>query len=425
MSIINPDIKSAILSRLHTENVENPVDIIKASLDKKPPRGAPQPEQPAPESKAVLPESFEMPEPKFGSVEPVISTDEVNNEQSDSDQSDDIPEEAASPEQQGVEDKKEEKKISNNAKLRHALNRIKEEKTTLEQTYNTLKEEHEAYSKGEKLPEPIQSRLTELEKYEKLHAFKMSREYNDHYVRPIEELEHQAASLSQEYQVDPRVLNEALQIDNKKARNAFLARHFDPVGALEMTGMLDKLINAYDARDFAEQNAEEELNRLRMSSQEADKQRRLQAAKRIEKIGVQGWGAALNELQGSQKFPELTLMEGNEQHNQFVRPILQSASQEVAKFMKFLTESGVENVPEEISKTISKWALLSHASSIMSRSRDAFGQKVDEIVQSSKRLTPLIRPQIGGGQANGAGAPQPQLKSGMTAAKELTRKMGM
>ena len=127
MSTINPDIKSAILSRLHTENVENPVDIIKASLDKKPPRGAPQPEQPTPPPQAALPESFEMPEPKFGSDESVIPTNETNNEQSDSDQSDDISEETASPEQPASEGK-EEKKISNLAKMRHALKKIRDER---------------------------------------------------------------------------------------------------------------------------------------------------------------------------------------------------------------------------------------------------------------------------------------------------------
>jgi hypothetical protein len=321
-------------------------------------------------------------------------------------------------------------KEDNLGKLRKKSSELTRQIEERDTELQTLRTKVEKYEKGE-IPHPenetLKTRVADLEKYEQLHNLRMSREYQEKFVGPINELGEQAAELAIDYGIDPQVLSQALGM-NKKERNLFLRKHFqDDVGALEARQALERIDELQDAARAAELEPGQKLQQLqeefRANELQIETRRRSGIATGAEK----GWQGALGELRATGNFPMLSLREGDEEHNAFVRPILEAGAQEYGKFTKFLAEAGLKEIPDAAAKILAKRWILSQAASVIAASGAQHFQRAEEIIKESERQAAYIRPPVGGGGArgNGGGGEKPKTMSPQDAAREALRRAGI
>jgi hypothetical protein len=185
---------------------------------------APPPETPAPAAPPAAP--AKDPEPSFGFEE---KKEEIAP--------------ATPPETPTDDEEVSEDPIKENyLKLR---TRTKEQKETIQQLQAREKELAEKvtrYETGEVVPDILKEKeetISKLSYFEKLHNLKMSKEYTDTYVTPINRLAVKLKETFAEYGLPPENLdaavNHALNTKNKAQLNEFLSDlGFDSVGADEV-----------------------------------------------------------------------------------------------------------------------------------------------------------------------------------------------
>lgn len=314
--------------------------------------------------------------------------------------------------------------------LKHLRRKTGELSRTLEEKdaeTQRLAIELERYKTGEATPdvvETLRSRVGELEHYEQLHNLRMSPDYTSKYVEPIEVLKEKAVSVAAEYEVDPTVLDQAYSIKSKRERNAFLAKHFDDVGALEVRSTLEEIERVSAAAQEAEAEPAKALETLReeqrIHAAGQDKQR----IERISSNAKSGWIAALTELRSEGKYPELTLT-GDAENDKYVHPVINEAAAEFGKIVKELGLNGTKELRGEAAKILAKRYLLSQAAAIAMESRSQHYQRAEEALTSAKREAAFIRPQVGGGTVANHVNTARQPNSPAEAADELLRRIGM
>lgn len=290
-----------------------------------------------------------------------------------------------------------------------------------------LQEELERYKTGEAIPEVVEtlkSRVNELEHYEQLHNLRMSPDYTTKYVEPIEGLKEKAVAVANEYEVDPTVLDAAYAIKSKRERNAFLAKHFDDVGALEVRNTLEEIERISIAAQEAETKPQETLEALREEQRQHAASQEKQRIERISQTAKSGWVETLTKLRSEGKYPELTLT-GDAEHDKYVRPILNEAAAEFGKVIKEMGLTGVKELRSETAKMLAERFLLSQATAVAMESRQQHHQRAEEAINSAKREAAFIRPQVGGGAVTPTGIAPRQPNNPMEAADEVLRRIGM
>lgn len=312
--------------------------------------------------------------------------------------------------------------------LRRIATQYKTQLSEKETAHAELQAELEKYKTGEAIPEVIQKkeeRIAELEYYEKLHALKLSPEYQKKYVEPISELRDKAIQLANDYGVDPTLLNEAYSLDNPRERNQFLREHFDDVGAMEVKGLLDKIKDVDTASQKAEKEPTQALEKIKSEYREQEQTREQHRVRTLAGNSREGWTSAYKELSEG-NYPELTLI-GKEEHDKLVKPLVQTAAEEYGRFIKLLADSGTKDLHPEAAKILAKRFLLSQVNSVTAASREHHYNRAEEIVNESKRMSSMIRPPIGaynGGGGQGESGP-PKPTSPEDAANILLRKVGV
>jgi len=153
--------------------------------------------------------------------------------------------------------------------IKNLRERSKELKKLLDEKEATLSElqgEVERFRSGDGIPEEIkeqyEGRIKQLEQYERLHALKLSREYQTKFIEPGKKLKAEAEQIAKEYGVQPEIFNKALQIDNKRELNSYLRNYFDDVGALEARDIVQKIKELKNDAARAEQEPGEALSRI-------------------------------------------------------------------------------------------------------------------------------------------------------------------
>lgn len=288
--------------------------------------------------------------------------------------------------------------------LRKLANETSRQLQTAQEELQQTKSELERYRTGEAIPEKVkqhEERIAELEHYEQLHAFKSSKAYRKKFTEPLSSLTEQARKVAADYGVDPQVLDQALNIDNKKDQNAFLRKHFDDVGTLEARDVLVKIRDLAAEMDEAEANSKESLVKVENDIRLQDQREAEDRINRLTNVTRSGWMDAIRDLKSSEEFPELSIKENNEEHNKIAKPIIENASRELVSFLKILGEAGITDLPPEAAKVLAKRFLLSQAASVIAQSRSQHYQRAEELLKTSARTSQYVRPPVGGGPVNG------------------------
>lgn len=334
------------------------------------------------------------------------------------------PEQPQEGEQQQQPDKGPEESIKNLRKKANELSKLVEERGS---EAEQLKEQLEKYKTGEALPDVIEqykTRISELERYEQLHALRMSKNYAQKYVEPIEQLKTKAISIAEEYGVNPAILDKAITLPNRKELNSFLSKHFDEVGALEVREALDGIKKLSIEAQQAEAEPAQTLENLRQEQQRHEQAQEKERVTKISNTAKSSWVEALTELRDGEQYPELQLT-GNEEHDKYVRPILNEAAAEYGKFVKELGLTGAKELRPEAAKILAKRYLLSQVAAIAMESRTQHYKRAEELINESKRQSQFIRPPVGGGTVSAPMQDNKKPSSPSEAADYLLQKIGM
>jgi len=298
------------------------------------------------------------------------------------------------------EDNKAPEHIKKNIKnLRGLVKKFKDAATEKEAAYLATQAELEKYKTGEVLPQEIvqrESRIAELEKYEKIVSLRTSPEYQNTFVKPLTQIKERLGAIAQDYHLPPEVINQAVNIQNEAELNRFLSNHFDGVGALEVKTLINNAKGIQADAFAAEQQPAQALAQLMQEQEAAITAKRMQNKQAMADISRSTWGEALANIKKEGKAHELIYKEGDPEHNQkFVDPVVGAAAGEYGKLVSMLAEHGLEQLPKDLAYALSRMTLLAHASAVAIGTRDAAMQRMDELNGALTRKTSYVRPSIG------------------------------
>jgi hypothetical protein len=290
------------------------------------------------------------------------------------------------------------------ADLRKVISKTNEELKAKSQELTGYQDKIKKYEAGEVIPEALKpklDRVTQLEKYEVLHAFKTSEEYDSKFIKPLTGLTEAAKRLADDYRVDPAVIDRALKTTDKREQDRLLVSHFGDLGALEVKkvigemGTLQSQMAQAEAQPFAAfEAAKNEARLLRQKEVEA-------GIKNIEVKTKNAWINSVQRHSTTGEFPELMLVPGDDSHNQIVRPILERSSKELASMMKVLVAHGVKDLPSEIVEILADRFQRSDAYSTVNQQRNELAKHNYELQQQSMGRSGLRRPSLGGSNSGG------------------------
>lgn len=284
---------------------------------------------------------------------------------------------------------------------------LKEKDKEIEQLQNKVKR----YENGEEFPDVIkqlQDENTKLSRYEKIVALKTSDEYEDKFIKPINETKERLADIAADYGIPGAMMDKALNITNKRELNTFLSSHFDDVGALEVKQLITNAQELQNQAKAAEAEPSKVLEELRLEHEEFKKQ---EFAKNINSIitsSKDAWVDSLLRIRREGRIQELIPIEGDEEHNKMkVERVLRAAGTEYGKLVRMLAENGLKVLPKDVGHAIARMVHLAFASSMSIEAKEKAEQEAAELRDSSERTTRYGRP-LGAAQRGGASeAPAP------------------
>lgn len=396
-----PDTK--VLSAISSNRNEKPVAIPEPTATVTPPA---EPPKPAPTNLAnpeVTPETPKAVEPAKEPTAPVADPqkENVNTPQVVTAEEDEVPLSGESPE-------------ANLTALRKTFVQTKHQLKEKEEALTTLTSKIAKYEAGEELPEPIKknieelnSRVQTLEKYEKVVNLKASPEYQKKFVEPINELNTKLTAIATDYNIPDSVMKRALGAKSEAELNRFLSTHFDAVGALEVKGIV-KDINKITSEAVSLENAPTEaLQKIKDEAQLARANERKRNLELIDHKVKQSWASTVQDVIKEGSFIELIPKEDDTAFNEkFVYPIHNEAAQSLGKIVKELVALGVEQIPDELNKALSKMVLLAHASTAAVKSRNDILAQYNKTVKNIDRDAMYSRP-LSAPTSHGAGGASP------------------
>jgi hypothetical protein len=394
-----PDTK--VLSAISSNRNERAVAIPEPTAAVTPPA---EPPKPAPTNLANPEPTPETPKPAEPAKEPTATDpqkENVNTPQVVTAEEDEVPLSGETPE-------------ANLTALRKTFVQTKHQLKEKEEALTTLTSKMAKYEAGEELPEPIKknieelnSRVQTLEKYEKVVNLKASPEYQKKFVEPINDLNTKLTAIATDYNIPENVMKRALGAKSEADLNRFLSTHFDAVGALEVKGII-KDINKITTEASALENAPTEaLQKIKDEAQLARASERKRNLEVIDHKVKQSWANVVQEVIKEGDFIELIPKEDDTAFNEkFVYPIHNEAAQSLGKIVKELVALGVEQIPDELNKALSKMVLLAHASTAAVKSRNDILAQYNKTVKNIDRDAMFTRP-LSAPTSHGAGGAGP------------------
>lgn len=290
-------------------------------------------------------------------------------------------------------------------KLRGITKSLRVEKRELESQLKTLSNKVEKYEKGEVVPEIIRAkdeRIAHLEKYEKMVDFQNSREYQETFVTPSIRLREKLHKLGTDYGIPAQVMDQAVNVENKKELGAFLSSHFADVDALEAKQIITELHDIARKSNEAEQNSEQSLQQIRQNYLENEKQETAKRVSVFENTAKDAWGKALEKTKAEGAYKELILHPTDTDYNKkVVEPIQYKASVQYGALIRKLHENGLKTLPPELANGMARMVLLSIGGAITMDAKVKAETTANTLIQNTKRTNGYVRPVIGG--QNGAG----------------------
>lgn len=301
------------------------------------------------------------------------------------------------------------------------LAQVQEEKARIEAELNK-------YKTGEVVPEILQekeNRIAQLSHYEKLHNLKMSPDYQEAFVKPLNKLQTRLSEFAKDYNIPPEQLNKALNITNQADLNRFLSDHFDEIGGLEVKQLLNEVKTIQTKAHDAEKEPAKALAELQEEHTRISQIRNAERKNGIAAKSKEGWVKSLFKIREEGKAQELIMKDTDPEFNdKVVKPIMTAAATEYGKIITLLAENGLENLSEELSFALARMVQLAHASAISIDSREAAIKHAKTLEQNTARTNGFIRPGIGSGRANSPEGGTPKVHATpQEAAKSLVQSM--
>jgi arsenate reductase-like glutaredoxin family protein len=392
------------------EALKNPLlqDLYLNPIVAKRPSAQPKEPEPQPDAPQAAPPVIAIIEPPEPEITPDFGT-ETELEDEPPPEEPNVAQELLDAMREEKGEKKGKSPELNMAEMRKIKNELSSQVDTLTQELETTKRQLESYTNGEVVPEVLQQKdaeIQELSRYRDLHNLKLSPEFKAKYIDPIKRMNAEATQFAKDAGFDPRVLDMAYNAPNKKEMQNILTKHMDAVSALEARQMLDSIRDLSAQAVAAEQEPAQALETMR---QDAIRQEELQTAERIKTVQrttKDSWAAAIKELRDSTTYPEITLQNNAEHDLKVVQPILTTASQELGKLVVELTKHGLKELPPHIGKVLAKTFTLAHTAAVMAESRAQHYQRAEQAVAGAKRISSMVRPQIGARTSMPAPAPR-------------------
>lgn len=301
--------------------------------------------------------------------------------------------------------------ISVQTSFKNLRETIKENKKTIEAKENELKEkiaELEKYRTGVIMPDVLQekeNKIQELSQYQKIHAFKTAPEYADKYVKPLTKAENSLKAIFKDYNLPEEKVSELLEKTNLADINHFISDHFDRTGGNQVSDILDSVRGLKAAAREAEKEPLKALESLQEEHRKINEIRKGELRSKISDTAKNAWIDTLTSIKQENRVPELILKEGDEAHNEHVRPIIAQAATEYGKMIATLVEHGLETLPKELATAFGKAALYSLVSGVSVESRNRAIAEAEELRKNTQRDTKYERPPIGGSFGSPGGAP--------------------
>lgn len=297
-------------------------------------------------------------------------------------------------------------------KLRAKMREVREDAKTKAQRLEELEREVEEYNTGKKIPDTLKSmeeRISELSHYEKLHNLKMSPEYKDKFIKPLGAMQNKLGEIAKDYNLPIEVMKQAFQFTNRADLNRFLSEHFDEVGATEVKGIMNNIVDLQQQAQEAEKEPARMLQQLEAEHAEIQAERNMMRKTSINHRSRDAWSNAIARITRDGVAKELIYDPNNSEHNtNFVKPIRERAAQEFGKIVKDLYDGGLEVLDEKVAEALATAVLLGHASAVSIQSREAALAHAAETSQVLERRQKYNRPNIGGFGNNGGGTPPPR-----------------
>lgn len=264
------------------------------------------------------------------------------------------------------------------------------------------------YETGEEIPEilkPKLERLQELEKYEKLYALDSSPEFRELYLAPLEQAKEELNKFAEDYGIPKNVMEQISEMTNRRELNRALSDYCeDALGADEARRLIDSLNQKKAVVKEARNSAESTLNSLLSKNNEMYQMQEQERISHVKGVASSAWKEGIGELLSTGNYPELTIKDGDKDHNAISGPIIERAAGEFGKVMNILAAAGIKSIPKEAAKIIAKRFATSEAAPIIAASRGHFYQELQKLIGDGHNAAKYDRPPMGG-LTNGSSSP--------------------
>lgn len=300
----------------------------------------------------------------------------------------------------------------------NAAENFKKLRTSLSETKKALKEKEDAllakqaaleeYETGKKVPDFVfekEKRIAELERFEKLHSLKTSREYTDNYIKPIEAIKEKLHAIGKEYEVPEEVVDQAIGITNRRELNKFLRDHFEDLDAIEVKRLVDEAQGLSRRAQEAEMEPAKVLAEMQQKSEALYREQELERRKHIADNSRKAWMDSLTMIRKEGKAIELIAKPDDTEYNaKYVEPITKAAATEYGKIVSKLGELGLKDLPDDLAFALARMTQLAHASAVSLETRSKALDTVENVLRNTQRMNRFERPPVGEAYAGGNGA---------------------
>lgn len=326
-----------------------------------------------------------------------------------------------------VEVTSEDKIKLNFSKLRGTLKETKKTLQTKAQEAEELKSKVEKYETGEIIPEVLKEKESEIQRlsyYEKLHNLKFSKEYKEAYIKPLDDLRGKVNEIAKDYNIPEDVMEEALNLTDRRELNQFLSSHFDDVDTLQVKSLITDMQAVKAKAKEAEGEPAKAFKALQEEHQKIEEIKSATTRNKIADTAQNGWHKSLMGIRKEGKILELIRRESDSEFNtKVVDPILSAASSEYGKMVRLLADSGLVDLSDEIADALAKTVLLAHASAISIETRNRAMKEAEDLRTNTQRNNPYMRPNVGGGTGSTSNPSEKQPSSTKEAASSLLQKV--
>lgn len=289
------------------------------------------------------------------------------------------------------------------AEATKTLKQVQEDKSKLEEELSKLKTDIET---GAVLPNVVQEKENEiarLSRFEHLHNLKFSKEYQENFTKPLNEIHGKLSEIARDYEVPLEVVQKALNIEKRSELNEYLGRHFDDVGALEIKQLVGEARGLQAKAREAEGEPIKALETLREEGRRFAEVRDQERRTSIADTSKKSWTNAVLKIRAEGKAEELIHRQGDSAHNQnVVTPLLTAASVEFGKTITALARAGLERLDPEVAEALARAHLYGVTGAVAIHTRNEVLRQNEELKKNTQRQNGFMRPMAG---AAGSSAP--------------------